>query len=94
MVSRRAGVSGVSGWTALAARILLSTLRQRWLLADRLRAVDVRRLWAEDLRHRRHDLPSLTYAVVDLVRSDLVRHLAEERGLSPGFARRPGVRLL
>ena len=66
---------------------------QRWLLADGRRAVDVRRLWAEDLRHRWHDLPSFN-TLVDLVRSDLVRHLAEERGLSPGFAGRPGVRFV
>jgi hypothetical protein len=57
-------VSGVSGWTALAVRVLVSRLRQRWLLADRRRAVDVRRLWAEDLGHRRHDLPSLTHPAV------------------------------
>jgi len=33
-----------SGWTALAARILLSKLRQRWQLADGHRAADVHRL--------------------------------------------------
>jgi hypothetical protein len=45
---------------------------------------------AEDLGHRRHDLSSLTYAVLDLVRGDLVRHLAEERGVGAGFAGRLG----
>ena len=94
MVSRRGGVSGVFGWTALAARVLLSGLRQRWLLADGHRALDVRRVWAEDLGHRRHDLSSLTYAVVDLVRRDLVRHFAEEWGVGAGFAGCPGVRFL
>jgi hypothetical protein len=94
MVGRRGGVSGVSGWTALAAGVLVPRLRQWWLLADRHGAVDVRRWWAEDLGHRRHDLPSLTYAVVDLVRRDLVRHLAEERVVAPGSAGRSWVRLL
>ena len=36
---------------------------------------------------------TLTYAVVDLVRSDLVRHLAEEQGLSPRFSDALGFRL-
>jgi hypothetical protein len=87
-------VSGVSGWTALAARVLVSGLRQRWLLADGHRAADVRRVWVEDLGHRRHDLSSLPYAVVDLVRRDLVRHLAEERGVGAGVARHSRVRFL
>ena len=94
MVPRRVDVSGVSGSTALAARVLLSKLRQRWLLADGHGVVDVRRVWAEDLGHRRHDLPSLAHAVVDLVRRDLVRHLAEERGVGAGFAGRSRVRFL
>ena len=94
MVSRRAGMSGVSGWTALAERVLLSKLRQRWLLADGHRAADVHRLWAEDLGHRRHDLSSLTYAAVDLVRRGLVRHFAEERGVGAGFAGCSRVRFL
>jgi hypothetical protein len=42
VVPRRVDVSGVSGWTALAARVLVSKLRQRWLLADGHRVVDVR----------------------------------------------------
>jgi hypothetical protein len=42
VVPRRGDVSGVSGWTALAARVLMSRLRQRWLLADGHRVVDVR----------------------------------------------------
>ena len=87
-------MSGISGWTALAARVLVSGLRQRWLLADGHRVVDVRGLWAEDLGHRRHDLSSLPYAVVDLVRRDLVRHLAEERGVGAGVAGRSRVRFL
>ncbi len=94
MVPQRVDVSGVSGWTALAVRVLVSKLRQWWLLADRHRAVDVRRLWAEDLGHRRHDFSSFAYAVVDLVGGDLVRHFAEERGVGPGFARGPGVRFV
>ena len=94
MVSRRAGVSGVSGWTALAERVLLSKLRQWRLLADGHRAADVHRLWAEDLGHRRHDLSSLTYAAVDLVRRGLVRHFAEERGVGAGFAGCSRVRFL
>jgi hypothetical protein len=49
MVPRGAEVSGLSGWTALAARILLSTLRQRRLLANGRRPVDVCRVWVEDL---------------------------------------------
>ena len=94
MVSQRVDVSGVSGWTALAVRVLVSKLRQWWLLADENRAVDVRRVWAEDLGHRRHDLPSLAYAVVDLAGGDLVHHLAEERSVGAGFARGLGVRFL
>ena len=39
----------------------------------------------KDLGHRWHDLSSFTYTLVDLVRGDLVRHLAEERGLGPGL---------
>ena len=46
-------------------------------------------MWAEDLGHRRHDLSSFPYAVVDLVRGDLVRHLAEERGVGAGVCRTP-----
>jgi len=94
VVSQRVDVSGVSGWTALATRVLVSRLRQRWLLADGRWAVDVRRLWAEDLGYRGHDLSSLAYAVVDLVRGGLVCHLAEERGVGAGFAGRFGVRFL
>jgi hypothetical protein len=41
VVPRRVEVSGVPGWTALAVRFLVSRLRQRWLLADGRRAVDV-----------------------------------------------------
>jgi hypothetical protein len=95
VVSRRVDVSGVSGWTALAERVLVSRLRQRWLLADGRAG-----LWmcaecglktsatAGTIFHRSHT-PLSTW-----VRRDLVRHLTEERGVGAGFAGRLGVRFV
>ena len=68
-------MSGVSGWTALASRILVSWLRQRWLLADGHRAVDVRRLWAKTsatagtIFHRSHTPLSTWFAAIWFVTS-------------------------
>lgn len=94
VVSRRGDLSGVPGPVALAWGVLLSKLRVRAGVADRPGAVDVRRVRGEDLGDGGHHFPPVAHPVVDVVRGDLVRHLAEERGLRAGSTGCLGVRLL
>src|ERR1700687_978466 len=50
-------------------------------VGDEARDVDVSGLWPSDVGDRGNDLSSLASAVADVVRCDLVRVRAKERGL-------------
>ena len=69
----------------MARWLQLSGLHLPGLVADRPGPVDVCSVWPEDLRHGRHHLPPLAHPVVDVVRGDLVRDVAEERRLGIGL---------
>ena len=81
-------------WRVCAGQMVsMSGLRRRSGMADLDAALEVRRLWAQDLGHGRDDLSSHPHAAEHVVCRDLAGDLAEERGLGTESARhaRPGL---
>ena len=94
VVSRRSGVPELSGSVAVAGWVRVPLVWVDAGLADGEGQVDVRGVRPADVGDRGHDLPSDPDAVVDVVRGDLVPHLAEERDVRAGAAAGTGVRVL
>lgn len=78
----------------MAWRVRLSGVRERWWLADGEGQVDVYRVRPADVGHSGDHLSSDPDAAVDVVRSDLVYHVAEERSVGAGVAAGLGFQFL
>jgi transposase-like protein len=78
----------------VAGRLRVSAVRECRRLADGKGQVDVHRVRAADVGDGRDDLSPDPDAALDMVRGDLVPHLAEERDVGAGVAAGTGCRLL
>ena len=96
LVPRRGDVSGISRWTALAARVLISRLRSAVAAgSDAHRAGRSAECGLKTSTTAGTISLSLHIRPCRLwVRRDLVRHLAEERGVGTGLAGRSRVSVL
>ena len=68
----------------MAGRLLLPLLRLDRSPANGEDQVDVNILWSADIGDRGHDPPPDPHTVVDVVRGDLVHHVAEEPDVRAG----------
>ncbi len=94
MVSGQRRMPGLSGASAVAGGIHLSGVRTARWLADGESPVDVPGVRPAELGDGRNDLSPNPHSAVDVVRGDLVHHLAKERDVCAEFAAGVGLRVL